>query len=74
MALSPFADSLACATTGGIYQIDLLDSACSVTPIAAGAPKSPVTGLLWNTATSEVVVAGGPGPAGTIGVFKLLGF
>ena len=70
MALSPFADSVAVATTAGIYQVDLLESACSATPILTGPLKTPVTALTWNTATSEVVVAGGPGPAGTISVFK----
>ncbi|PRW60909.1 WD40 repeat [Chlorella sorokiniana] len=75
MAVSPFADSAAVATTGGLYTVDLLDSACSVHTIAPGAPRTPITALLWNSATSEVVAAGGPGGPGTISVFKArLGF
>lgn len=70
MALSPFADAAAVATPGGLYAVDLLDSACHASPIAAGPPASPVTALLWNAATSEVVAAGGPGAAGSISVFK----
>lgn len=69
VALSPFADSAAVATTGGIYAVDLLDAACSATPIAPSL-SSPVTALLWNAATSEVVAAGGGGPPGSISVYK----
>jgi len=69
MALSPFADSVAVATTAGIHSIDLLDSACHVTPIAHTL-KSPVTALTYNTSTLEVVAAGGGGPPGTISVYK----
>ena len=47
MAVSPFADSVAVATTGGVYQVDLMDSACQVAAIAAGAPKTPITALTW---------------------------
>lgn len=70
MAVSPFADCAAVATTGGLYTVDLLDSACSVAAIAPGAPRTPYTALLWNSATSEVVVAGGQGGPGTISVYK----
>lgn len=70
MALSPFADAAAVATSGGLYAVDLLDSACHVSAIAPGPPASPVTALLWNAATSEVVVGGGPGAPGTISVFR----
>ncbi|KAL4419287.1 hypothetical protein ABPG77_008337 [Micractinium sp. CCAP 211/92] len=69
MALSPFADSAAVATTAGIYSVDLLDAACNATPIAASL-QSPVTALLWNAATSEVVAAGGGGPPGSLSVYK----
>lgn len=43
--------------------------ACSATPIAPSL-SSPVTALLWNAATSEVVAAGGGGPPGSISVYK----
>lgn len=69
MALSPFADAVAVATTGGIYSVDLLEPACSATPIVKEI-KSPVTALTYNAATSEIVTAGGGGPPGTICVFK----
>lgn len=68
-ALSPFADSVALATTAGIYSVDLMDSACHVTGVLPSI-KSPVTALLWNAATSEVVAAGGAGAPGSISVFK----
>lgn len=75
MALSPFADSVAVATSGGLYAVDLLDPACHATPIAAGPPRTAVTALAYNTATSEVVVAGGSGAPGSISVYKQrLGF
>jgi hypothetical protein len=45
--------------SAGIYSIDLLDSACTATPMATGF-KSPPTALAWNTATSEVGRGGGP--------------
>ena len=70
MALSPFADQAAVATTGGLFAIDLLDPACHATPLGGAAHRTPVTALLWNAATSEVVVAGGPGGPGTISVYK----
>ena len=74
-AVSPYADSAAVATTGGLYTVDLLDSACSVNAIAPGAPRTPITALLWTSATSEVVAAGGQGGPGTISVYKArLGF
>lgn len=43
--------------------------ACNATPIAASL-QSPVTALLWNAATSEVVAAGGGGPPGSLSVYK----
>lgn len=70
MAVSPFADTVALATPGGLYAADLLDPGCRVSAIAPGAPRAPVSALLWNTATSELVVGGGPGGAGTISVFR----
>ncbi|PSC73489.1 WD40 repeat [Micractinium conductrix] len=67
--LSPFADSAAVATTAGIYSVDLLDEACSSSRIVPSL-RSPVTALVYNAATSEVVAAGGPGAPGSISVFR----
>ncbi|KAL4856499.1 hypothetical protein ACK3TF_002982 [Chlorella vulgaris] len=69
MAVSPFADCVALATTAGLFVVDLLDAACHVTRLPCTL-RSPVTAITWNAATSEVIVAGGPGEAGTISVFK----
>ncbi|EFN58673.1 hypothetical protein CHLNCDRAFT_140264 [Chlorella variabilis] len=69
MAVSPFADSVALATTAGIFTVDLMDAACHVVPLAPTL-RTPATALTWNSSTSEVIVAGGPGAAGTISVFR----
>ena len=72
MALSPFADCVAVATAAGVFSVDLLDPGLAVTPISTGTYRSPITALTWNGATSEVIVAGGPFPNGTVSVYKQL--
>ena len=47
-----------------------LRAACPATPITSGGLRSAVAALTWNTATAEVVAAGGAGPAGTVSVFR----
>lgn len=53
MAVSPFADCVALATTSGLFVVDLLDAACHVTRLPCTL-RSPVTAITWNAATSEV--------------------
>ena len=49
IAVSPVGESLAVATTGGLYTVDLLDSSSAYAPVAAKLPAA-VTSLLWNPA------------------------
>jgi hypothetical protein len=53
MAVSPFADCVALATTAGLFVVDLLDAACHVTRLPCTL-RSLVTAITWNAATSEV--------------------
>eukprot|EP00887_Chlorella_sp_A99_P002337 scaffold10.g2337.t1 len=70
LAVSPFGDAAAVATRTAVYSVDLLDTACTSTQLSAGQLRSPVTGITWNVVTSEVLVGGGPGAAGSISVFR----
>ena len=51
IAVSPIGESLAAATTGGLYTVDLLDPSSTVAPITAKLPAA-VTSLLWNPVNS----------------------
>lgn len=56
VSVSPFCDCLAFGSErGGVFAVDLVDLACTVTPVRQlpGAVK----GLVWNSSTGELYVA-----------------
>ncbi|KAK9823156.1 hypothetical protein WJX72_000685 [[Myrmecia] bisecta] len=57
MAASVIGDTLAFASeVGGIYVVDLIDMACTLTTVAA-AGRQPVQSLTWNSRTGHILAA-----------------
>lgn len=61
---------MALAAKSALHAVDLLDTACTSVQISRARLESEAAAVAWNTATSEVVVAGGAGPPGTLSVFR----
>lgn len=73
MAVAPFGDSAALATTSGLFSVDVLDTGSDILaapPITTAPLRSAVTALSFNATTQDVIVCGGPGPQGTLSVFR----
>jgi WD40 repeat protein len=60
VAVSPIGESLAAATTVGLYTVDLLDPSSAVAPIAAMLPAA-ITSLMWNPMNSGLYTGGANG-------------
>jgi WD40 repeat protein len=61
MALSPFADLLAVATSKGLYALDVFEPEEVPRPLlleGGKAPERPFADLAWNSSTQELYAAG----------------
>lgn len=61
MAVSAFGDTVAVATTHGLFAIDLLDEEYQASPVTRGPLPAAVTQLTWNAATGEMVAGAADG-------------
>lgn len=68
IAVSPVGESLAVATTGGLYTLDLLEPSSAIAPVAAKLPAA-VSSLLWNPANSGLYTGSANG---TIRLYRQL--